>query len=174
VKQKDDGQGRGERNPEKLARKAEPAAARQWIIYSDGACRGNPGVGGYGTILRSDGYEKEISDAVPHTTNNRMELTAAIAGLSALKERSRVLMVTDSQYLKKGITEWIHAWRARGWKTSARKNVLNQDLWERLDELCRRHDVEWRWVRGHSGEEYNERCDQLANEAMDRYLAQRP
>src|SRR5262245_34298230 len=106
-----------------VERAPDVGASPQVTIYSDGACRGNPGVGGYGAILRCDGYEKEVSDAVGHTTNNRMELTGAIAGLSILKEKCKVQMVTDSQYLKKGITEWIHAWRARGWRTSAKKNV---------------------------------------------------
>ena len=143
---------------------------RRVTIYCDGACRGNPGVGGYGVILQCEGHVKELSGVAPQTTNNRMELTAAIEGLSYLKERSSVSMVTDSQYLKKGMTEWIQSWLLKGWKTSGRKEVLNRDLWERLLDLCKRHVVRWEWVRGHAGHELNERCDRLANEAIEHYL----
>jgi ribonuclease HI len=139
-------------------------------LYVDGACRGNPGVGAYASILLCDGHEKTLSGTVERTTNNRMELTAAITGLSELKEKCRVRIYTDSQYLKNGMTEWIHSWRARGWKTSGKKDVLNRDLWEKLLEVAGRHEIEWHWVAGHSGDPLNERCDQLANEAMDRFL----
>ena len=143
-------------------------------LHCDGACRGNPGVGGYGAILHCEEHEKELSGACPDTTNNRMELTSAIEGLSILQEPCSVRVVTDSQYLQKGITEWIQNWRQKGWRTSARKEVLNRDLWERLLDLCQRHQVEWEWVPGHSGHPLNERCDQLANEAIDRYLSDHP
>ena len=147
---------------------------RPVTVHGDGACRGNPGVGGYGAILHCEDYEKELSGACPHTTNNRMELKAAIEGLSILKEPCSVRVFTDSQYLKRGITEWIQDWQQRGWKTSSRKKVLNRDLWEQLLELCRRHEVKWEWVPGHSGHPMNERCDQLANEAIDCYLSSLP
>jgi ribonuclease HI len=144
--------------------------ARVVTLYVDGACRGNPGVGGYASILLCDGHEKALSGAIERTTNNRMELTAAITGLSELKEKCRVRIYTDSQYLKKGMTEWIHSWRARGWRTAGKKSVLNRDLWEKLLEVAGQHEIEWHWVAGHSGDPLNERCDQLANEAMDRFL----
>ena len=144
---------------------------RSVTIYCDGACRGNPGPGGYAAILRSGRCETTVAGAEPRTTNNRMELMAAIKALEALGEPSNVKIVTDSQYLKNGITVWIHAWRARGWRTSARKAVLNRDLWERLLALCGEHSVEWEWVAGHAGHEFNERCDRLANEAIDELLA---
>lgn len=146
---------------------------REVLVHCDGACRGNPGPGGYGAILRCGKHERELSGAEPRTTNNRMELTAAIAALSTLTERCRVRIVTDSQYLRKGITEWIKSWMRNGWRTAGRKPVLNRDLWERLVELCSRHDVEWGWVQGHSGDPFNERCDALANRAIDRLLAGR-
>ena len=136
-------------------------------IFSDGACSGNPGPGGWGTLLRSGGHEKELSGFDPETTNNRMELIGAIEGLSALKRPCRVQLTTDSQYVKKGITEWIDGWVRRGWKNSQKKDVANRDLWERLLELTRIHQVEWHWVRGHAGHAENERCDQLAREAID-------
>jgi len=142
------------------------------ILYCDGACRGNPGVGGYAALLRSGGNEKVLSGAEAHTTNNRMELTAAIAGLGALTERCLVRMHTDSQYVKKGMTEWLSSWLKRGWRTKDNKPVSNRDLWEKLVTLCARHDVKWEWVAGHSGNELNERCDALANEAIDRFLAE--
>lgn len=144
---------------------------RKVTIYSDGACRGNPGVGGFGAILRCDEHERELSGAEPHTTNNRMELLAAITALEVLKERCEVEIYTDSQYVKNGMTEWIQGWIARGWRTRDKKPVLNQDLWVRLLELTGRHKVEWRWVRGHAGDELNERCDRLANEAIDTMLS---
>lgn len=150
----------------------KPQSLREVVLYADGACRGNPGVGGYAAILRCDGFEKELSGAERRTTNNRMELMAAITGLEALKEPCRVRIVTDSQYLMKGMTEWLPRWVARGWRTSARKPVLNQDLWVRLHELCKKHVVRWEWVRGHSGDLLNERCDALANEAIDQLLGE--
>ncbi|AMV71085.1 ribonuclease HI [Desulfuromonas carbonis] len=135
-------------------------------IFSDGACSGNPGPGGWGTILRYDGKVKELSGYAPETTNNRMELTGAIAGLSALKRPCRVKLTTDSEYVKKGITEWIDGWVRRGWKNSQKKDVANRDLWEELLEQSRRHQVEWHWVRGHAGHAENERCDELARAAI--------
>ncbi len=135
-------------------------------IFSDGACSGNPGPGGWGTILRCDGQVKELSGYAPETTNNRMELTGAIAGLAALKRPCRVKLTTDSEYVKKGITEWIDGWVRRGWKNSQKKDVANRDLWEELLEQSRRHQVEWHWVRGHAGHAENERCDELARAAI--------
>lgn len=135
-------------------------------IFSDGACSGNPGPGGWGTILRWDGHVKELSGYAPETTNNRMELTAAIEGLAALKRPCRVRLTTDSEYVKKGITEWIAGWVRRGWKNSQKKDVANRDLWEKLLEQTRRHQVEWHWVRGHAGHSENERCDELARAAI--------
>ena len=135
-------------------------------IFCDGACSGNPGPGGWGTILRWDGHEKELSGFEPETTNNRMELSAAIAGLEALKRPCRVRLTTDSEYLKKGMTEWIDGCVRRGWKNSQKKDVANRDLWERLLALTGRHRVEWCWVRGHAGHPENERCDELARAAI--------
>jgi ribonuclease HI len=136
-------------------------------IYTDGACRGNPGPGGWGVILRYKGREKTLYGGEPHTTNNRMELMAAIAGLGALTRHSQVALTTDSQYVKRGITEWMADWKRRGWKTAERKPVKNMDLWQRLDELVGRHRVTWHWVRGHTGHADNERADALANRAID-------
>ena len=135
-------------------------------IFSDGACSGNPGPGGWGTILRSGGQVRELSGYAPQTTNNRMEMLGAIAGLEALKRPCRVRITTDSQYLVKGMTEWIHGWQKKGWKNSKKEEVLNRDLWERLLELSRKHQVEWTWVRGHAGHPENERCDELARAAI--------
>lgn len=135
-------------------------------IYSDGACSGNPGPGGYGTILRYGQHVKELSGSDPETTNNRMELLGAIRGLEALKHPCRVRLTTDSQYLVKGMTEWIEGWRKKGWKNSKREEVANRDLWERLLELVALHQVEWVWVKGHAGHEENERCDELARLAI--------
>ena len=140
-------------------------------IFTDGACRGNPGPGGWGALLRAKGCEKTLFGAEPETTNNRMELTAAIMALEALKRPCRVELTTDSQYVKKGITEWIGNWKRRGWKTADRKAVKNGDLWRRLDAAAARHEVHWHWVRGHSGHPDNERADQLANRAIDEMLA---
>ncbi|NLC70960.1 MAG: ribonuclease HI [Desulfuromonadaceae bacterium] len=135
-------------------------------IFSDGACSGNPGPGGYGTILRWGDRQRELSGYESQTTNNRMELMGAIAGLEVLKRACRVRLTTDSQYLFRGMTEWIEGWRGKGWKNSRKEEVLNRDLWERLYQLCRKHQVEWVWVRGHAGHVENERCDQLAREAI--------
>lgn len=135
--------------------------------YADGACRGNPGPGGWGVLLRAGGRERELHGGEPATTNNRMELTAVIRALESLEARSRVRLYTDSQYVQKGITEWIHDWKRRGWRTADRKPVKNQDLWMRLDELARGHEVEWHWVRGHAGHPENERADALANKGID-------
>ena len=136
-------------------------------IYTDGACRGNPGPGGWGAVLRYNGVEKELWGAEDPTTNNRMELTAAIRALESLKRGCRVALTTDSEYVKNGITRWLAGWKRKGWKTADRKPVKNVDLWQRLDEACRRHEVEWHWVRGHSGHAENERADALANHAID-------
>ncbi|MFL0802811.1 MAG: ribonuclease HI [Agarilytica sp.] len=136
-------------------------------LFSDGACRGNPGPGGWGTLLRSNGHEKSLYGGEPNTTNNRMELQAAIEGLAALKEPCKVDLTTDSQYVRKGITEWIHNWKKNGWRTAAKKPVKNGDLWKRLDELAEHHDVSWHWVKGHSGHRENEIADQLANQGID-------
>lgn len=135
-------------------------------IFSDGACSGNPGPGGYGTILRWENQVKELSGYEPETTNNRMEMMGAIAGLEALKCPCLVRLVTDSQYLYKGMTEWVSVWVKKGWKNSKKEKVLNRDLWELLLKLSRRHQVEWIWVRGHAGHPENERCDELARAAI--------
>jgi ribonuclease HI len=135
-------------------------------IFSDGACSGNPGPGGWGTLLRFANREKELSGFEAETTNNRMEMTAAIAGLEALKRPCRVRLTTDSEYLKKGMTVWLEGWVKRGWKTAGKKPVANRDLWEKLLELTQVHQVEWHWVRGHTGHAENERCDALAREAI--------
>ncbi len=136
-------------------------------IFTDGACSGNPGPGGWGAILRYNGVEKELSGGAPETTNNRMEMMAAIQALEALKRPSRVKLHTDSTYLMDGITKWIHAWKAKGWKTANKKPVKNQDLWRRLEEALEHHDVEWVWVRGHAGHPENERADELARAAIE-------
>jgi len=136
-------------------------------VYADGACRGNPGPGGWGVLLRSGGRERELHGGDPATTNNRMELTAVIRALESLQARSRVRLYTDSQYVQKGITAWIHDWKRRGWRTADKKPVKNIDLWKRLDELAQGHEVEWHWVRGHAGHPENERADALANKGID-------
>jgi ribonuclease HI len=136
-------------------------------IFCDGACSGNPGVGGYGSILRCGEKEKEISGAEEMTTNNRMELTAAIAALESLKRPCDVVLTTDSQYLYKGMTEWIYGWIKKGWVNSRKEAVLNRDLWERLLELSKMHRIKWEWVRGHNGHAENERCDVLARSAIE-------
>ena len=136
-------------------------------IYTDGACRGNPGPGGWGVLMRAGRAERELCGGDPQTTNNRMELQAAIEGLAALKRPCRVALYTDSEYLRKGITEWLNGWKQNGWKTSARKPVKNQDLWQRLDHEVTRHEIRWHWVKGHSGHPENERADALANRGID-------
>ena len=135
-------------------------------IYTDGACKGNPGPGGWGAVLEYDGTEREMYGGEPSTTNNRMELTAVIRALEALKRPSRVRVYTDSQYVQKGISEWVHSWKRRGWRTADKKPVKNIDLWKRLDELAAAHAVEWHWVKGHAGHPENERADQLANKGI--------
>ncbi|MEO5732371.1 MAG: ribonuclease HI [Rubrivivax sp.] len=140
------------------------------VIYADGACRGNPGPGGWGAWLRSGPHEKELFGGEPLTTNNRMELTAVIEALAVLRERNRVTVYTDSIYVKDGITKWIHGWKARGWLTADKKPVKNIGLWQRLDALNQNHTVEWRWVKGHAGDPGNERADQLANRGVDSVL----
>ena len=142
------------------------------IIHADGACRGNPGPGGWGVLLSCNGTHKELSGFEPATTNNRMELTAAIMGLAALKRPTEATVQTDSQYVIKGITEWLPAWKARGWRTADRKPVKNQDLWEKLAEVAGPHTLHWQWVKGHAGDPGNERVDELANLAIDAMLAQ--
>jgi ribonuclease HI len=142
-------------------------------IYTDGACRGNPGPGGWAALLVAGKERKEVSGAEPTTTNNRMELMAAIGGLGALKRRCAVKLYTDSKYVLQGITEWLPNWKARGWRTAAREPVKNQDLWQLLDAAASGHDVAWHWVKGHSGHEGNEYVDRLANVAIDRLLAAR-
>ena len=139
-------------------------------IYTDGACRGNPGPGGWAALLSYKGRERELSGAEPDTTNNRMELLAVIEALRALTRRTRGRVFTDSQYVRMGITQWLPTWKARGWRTANRRPVKNQDLWEQLDALASGHDLEWHWVQGHSGVPGNERCDELANSAIDTLL----
>jgi len=139
-------------------------------IFTDGACRGNPGPGGWGVVLRYKGVEKTLHGGEALTTNNRMELTAAIAGLEVLKRHSRVVLTTDSLYVMKGIQEWLADWKRRGWKTADRKPVKNIDLWQRLDEAAARHQVKWQWVRGHTGHPENERADALANLGIDELM----
>jgi ribonuclease HI len=137
-------------------------------VHTDGACSGNPGPGGWGAILEWNGKRRELSGGEPLTTNNRMELMAAIAALETLRRPMRVVLFTDSQYLRQGITEWIDGWRARGWRTADKRPVKNQDLWERLDAARKRHQVEWRWLKGHAGHAENERADELAREEIRR------
>ena len=139
-------------------------------IYTDGACRGNPGPGGWGATLEMGEHFRELSGAEAMTTNNRMELTAVISALEALKRPVSVKLYTDSEYVRRGITEWLKSWKARGWKTADKKPVKNQDLWERLDAVAAQHQIEWHWVKGHSGVPGNERVDRLANAAIDALL----
>lgn len=143
--------------------------AQSVTIYTDGACSGNPGPGGWGAILRFGEHEKEINGGEFETTNNRMELTAAIEALNGLKRRCTVHLHTDSQYVKGGITEWIEGWKKNGWKTSAKKPVKNAELWQALEEACAKHDVHWHWVKGHAGHPDNERADELARYGMEPY-----
>ena len=136
-------------------------------IYTDGACKGNPGVGGWGAWLRFGAHEKELFGGEAHTTNNRMELLAVIRALESIKRAVPLIVHTDSQYVQKGISEWVTGWKRRGWRTADKKPVKNVDLWQRLDELAAQHQIEWRWVRGHSGDAGNERADALANKGVD-------
>ena len=142
-------------------------------IYTDGACQGNPGPGGWAAIVRRDGEERELTGYDPDTTNNRMELLAAIEGLRAVEDVSEVDLHTDSQYLQNGMNDWLARWKRNGWKTAAKKPVKNVDLWQALDELASHHTVRWHWVRGHDGHVENERCDELANEAIRRGIGRR-
>ena len=135
-------------------------------IFTDGACAGNPGQGGWGALLRYAGAEKELSGHADWTTNNRMELTAVLEALTALKRRCRVAVHTDSRYVRDGITQWLSRWKRNGWQTTDKQPVKNRDLWEALDQIVQRHQIEWQWVKGHSGHPENERCDQLAREAI--------
>ena len=135
-------------------------------IFCDGACRGNPGPGGWGALLRSGTHERHLYGAEPATTNNRMELTGAIEALRALKKPCQVVLWTDSEYVKKGMTEWLPGWKARGWKNAARQPVKNADLWQRLDAALKPHEVRWHWIKGHAGHDENERADQLAREGV--------
>ena len=144
---------------------------KQVEAFTDGACRGNPGPGGWGVVLRAGANVKELSGGEPATTNNRMELRGAIEALAALKQPCRVDLYTDSKYVRSGITEWLPVWRARGWRTADKKPVKNQDLWEALAELAARHEVSWHWVKGHAGHPENERADELANQGIDAMLA---
>lgn len=136
-------------------------------VYTDGACKGNPGIGGWGALLRFDGKSLELFGGEALTTNNRMELTAVIRALEALKRHCRVRVHTDSTYVQQGISLWIHNWKKRGWRTSDKKPVKNVDLWQQLDDLAQKHDIEWLWVRGHSGHDGNERADELANRGVE-------
>ena len=137
------------------------------VIYTDGACSGNPGPGGWGAVLLYGATERELCGGEPATTNNRMEMMAAIQALEALKRPCKVELHTDSQYLRTGITEWLAGWKSRGWKTAAKQPVKNEDLWKRLDEARARHEVDWRWVKGHAGHELNERADGLARKGLE-------
>jgi ribonuclease HI len=137
------------------------------VVYTDGACKGNPGPGGWGALLRWKEHEKELFGGERDTTNNRMELTAVIQALSALKSRCQVAIYTDSEYVRNGITTWIHGWKQRGWRTADKKPVKNVELWQRLETLAAQHDVQWHWVRGHNGDPGNERADALANRGAD-------
>ena len=149
-----------------------PAARQPVVIYTDGACKGNPGPGGWGAVLTAAGVEKELFGGELGTTNNRMEMTAVIEALTALKRPCAVTLYLDSEYVRKGITEWIHGWKARGWKTAAKAPVKNVDLWQRLDALvsASEHTVDWRWVKGHAGIPGNEHADALANKGVERVL----
>ena len=143
-------------------------------IFTDGACRGNPGPGGWAALLRQGAHERLVSGAAADTTNNRMELMAAIEGLAALRRPSQVSLTTDSQYVRQGVTSWIAGWKRNGWRTANKAPVKNRDLWERLDALAAGHQVQWHWVRGHSGHPENERVDAAANSAIDILLGDRP
>ena len=143
---------------------------KQVIIYTDGACRGNPGPGGWGALIRFDSVEKEIFGGQANTTNNQMELSAAIEGLSILTEPCNVELFTDSKYVMDGITQWIQNWKKNNWRTAAKKDVKNKELWQKLDQLIAQHQVQWRWVKGHSGDAGNEAADLLANKGIDSIL----
>jgi ribonuclease HI len=140
------------------------------VIYTDGACKGNPGPGGWGAVLRSGAHEKQIHGGEKHTTNNRMEISAVIFALRSLKQRSTVELWTDSQYVQKGVTEWLEGWKKRGWRTASKAPVKNADLWQELDALLPDHEISWHWVRGHNGHPGNELADQLANKGVEEFL----
>ena len=140
---------------------------KQVVMYTDGACKGNPGVGGWGVSLQYGQHRKELFGGEAETTNNRMELTAAIEGLKQLKQTCKVTIYTDSKYVMQGMEEWLAGWKARGWKTASKSPVKNVDLWQQLDELVGKHEVTWQWVKGHAGDEGNERADDLANMGVD-------
>lgn len=135
-------------------------------LYTDGACKGNPGKGGWGVLMRYGSHEKELFGGEAHTTNNRMELTAIIQGLAAIKRPCAVVIYTDSQYVKNGMEQWIHGWKKNGWKTASKQPVKNEDLWQQLDRLAAQHQIQWQWVRGHAGHTENERADALANQGV--------
>ena len=145
----------------------EESDSMRFNIYTDGACRGNPGPGGWGVLMRFGDNEKELWGGEHNTTNNRMELTAAIEGLKALKRGSLVTLTTDSKYVRNGITQWITNWKSKGWRTANKQQVKNQDLWQQLDELSQYHDITWHWVKGHSGHKENDLADVLANRGID-------
>jgi len=153
-------------------KKKEKSVLNEVVIYTDGACKGNPGPGGWGAWLKSGATEKELFGGELNTTNNRMELTAVIEGLAALKRPCKVILYLDSQYVRMGITEWIRGWKAKGWRTSTKQPVKNVELWQKLDKLVAEggHVIEWRWVKGHSGDVGNERADMLANKGVDKAL----
>jgi ribonuclease HI len=141
------------------------------VIYTDGACKGNPGPGGWGVVLRSGNHEKHLHGGEKHTTNNRMEISAVIFALKALKQHSSAEIWTDSQYVQKGVTEWLEGWKQRGWKTAGKDPVKNADLWQELDALLPNHEISWHWVRGHNGHPGNELADQLANKGVEEFLS---
>ncbi|WP_118986768.1 ribonuclease HI [Photorhabdus sp. CRCIA-P01] len=140
---------------------------KQVEIFTDGSCLGNPGPGGYGVLLRYQQHEKTLSEGFYHTTNNRMELMAAIIGLETLTRPCKIILTTDSQYVRQGITQWIHNWKKRGWRKADKSPVINVDLWRRLEQAISRHDIDWQWVKGHAGHDENERCDELARAAAN-------
>ncbi|MCC8465517.1 ribonuclease HI [Photorhabdus bodei] len=141
--------------------------SKQVEIFTDGSCLGNPGPGGYGVLLRYQQHEKTLSEGFYHTTNNRMELMAAIIGLETLTRPCKIVLTTDSQYVRQGITQWVHNWKKRGWRKADKSPVSNVDLWQRLDQAISHHDIDWQWVKGHAGHDENERCDELARAAAN-------
>ncbi|MEY2874808.1 MAG: hypothetical protein RLZZ373_2179 [Pseudomonadota bacterium] len=154
-------------SPSATAKPVLSVARPQVVIYTDGACKGNPGLGGWGAWLQSGDHAKELFGGTPDTTNNRMEMTAVIEALASLKRTCDIVLYTDSEYVKNGITTWIHGWKARGWKTAAKQPVKNADLWQRMDALSQLHKIEWRWVKGHAGDPGNEKADELANRGVE-------
>ncbi|RKS57730.1 RNase HI [Photorhabdus asymbiotica] len=150
-----------------MNKKSLPEMSKQVEIFTDGSCLGNPGPGGYGVLLRYQQHERTLSQGFHHTTNNRMELMAAIIGLETLTRPCKIVLTTDSQYVRQGITKWIHNWKRRGWRKADKSPVSNVDLWQRLDQAITRHDIDWQWVKGHAGHHENERCDELARTAAN-------